>query len=243
MVAMVAVISSSAVDQLIMMLVTMVVFLVSTASFMPWKDKVLAKFDNTTSFVVVIAASCGIGLQHSVGVRDSAIAAQASAEVAMADKKISAYSMCLVLTIMLAFTSFIALLSYCVWWIKNMAKITERDDLKKTVFVERWNVLVSHPGFMEQFVGFVKTGTYHDIATLNMFMDNIQERLGGVSGMGPISEDLSASIKKSGHQRLRTGSGETDSEDRSASSTGSGPKKGGGAKARIVPDTTKTAEV
>jgi signal transduction histidine kinase len=209
--ALIAVISSTAVDQFIMMGVTMVIFLVLSSGFMPWKDVRLAQFDNAMSFVVVFASTCGLAFMHftvqseyyATDTSEIAIFAREDAQFRM---EVFAYLLYAAIGVVLAL--FTALLAYCAWWMRHMDKLSKEDAKANDLLVERWQVTLNHEHFHLEFGRLIATGTYHDIRALNYFLDNLQARLGGHRMFaGPMSPELSSSLSnRKLSQRLRTDS-------------------------------------
>jgi len=202
---MVAVASASAVDQLIMMGVIMVVFVVSTASFMPWKDQRLAQFDNATSFAVILACMSGIGLTYLSDKRDDAIAAQDSLVAEDVEQRMKGYKIFLVAPLVVAFVSFVGLFVYCVWWIKNRVTLAKQEGERNMLLVEWCHVIVTNPQFKQELVEFINMGTYYDIQMLRKLMSDLHDRLGGTSSFGNVSPELAEFTRQSAHARITSG--------------------------------------
>merc|ERR1711964_806451 len=109
-----------------MMGMTMVIFLMFTAAFMPWKDERLAQFDNLTSFMVVIACSCGVGIVHLGTQLDIAEAAGDAKKATALSARKSVYQALLTAAMAVALASFFFLIVYCVWWTKNMGRMQKK---------------------------------------------------------------------------------------------------------------------
>jgi hypothetical protein len=78
----------------------------------------------------------------------------------------------------------------------------------KKMLMERWTVTLKHDRFLAQFNRYIETGTHQDIRSLVELLDTMQQRLGGVDGLGVISPQLRATLSKSGgKERLRMSGG------------------------------------
>jgi hypothetical protein len=178
--ALVGVISSTAVDQFAMMGVIMIVFLVGSLQVTPWKSIRLAQFDATISCIVIFATICGTVFTHySVSVAyfegdDSEVAAKVDAET-----RTAVFRNLLLASMGVAALLFVLLVCYCVWWMKNTVTLTADAAKANAHLVERFQVTIRHEHFLEEFKRLIATGTYHDIDSLNSFLDNLQARLAG----------------------------------------------------------------
>ncbi len=206
-IALAAVISASAVDQLVMVNSSMVVFLVFTALFMPWKDENLARFDIITSSIVIFATSMGIGYMHLGVIRQGAVTQAARAAV---DVRLGVFRTLLLLSLIIAFSSFGLLLVYCIWWSIHRVRLGKQEENSHNLLVEKTQLIVRHSKFQEQLRRYIETGTYNDIKSLNLFLVNIQDELelSGSSELGAMSNELEESFKNRrssrGSVRLRT---------------------------------------
>ena len=184
--AMVTVVSSTAVDQFIMMIIVMVFFLVFAALFMPWKDERLAQFDNLVSVIIIFAACCGIGFMHlqtqkAMHQRDPT--ERGAKMMADLDQRMGMYSILLGMALAIAFFLFCGLVGYCLWWVQNMKRRTALEQEKIGFVIERYGAIKEHPLFDTQFKRFVETGTHYDIRSLVTFLDEMQSRVGGMEGL------------------------------------------------------------
>jgi uncharacterized membrane protein len=209
--ALVAVVSSTAIDQFIIMGVVMVAFLTLSSAYMPWKDERLAQFDNAVSLVIAFAICCGIGFMHLLTVKEfySRDTSERAREVREdSDARLAIFSALLLSALGLAAFLFFVLLVYCVWWGKHTDRLAKEEGEMQKMLMERWTVTLKHDDFLAQFNRYIETGTEHDIRSLVELLDNMQRRLGGVDGLGAISPQLRATISKSGgKQRLRMSGG------------------------------------
>jgi len=158
----------------------MVVFLVLSAGFMPWKDKRLAQFDNSIALIVVFASTCGLAFTHFTvqmnyygqDTSEAAIHAKEDAQYRM-----SIFSYVLYAALALVGCLFAALVIYCAHWMKNMDKLAKEEAVGNDILVQLWLETVNHEHFPEQFGRLIATGTYCDIQALNAFLGNLQARL------------------------------------------------------------------
>jgi len=78
----------------------------------------------------------------------------------------------------------------------------------REMLLERWKVTLKHGDFLAQFSRYIETGTHQDIQSLIELLNNMQQRFGGVEGLGAISPQLARSIRKTGGKaRLRMSGG------------------------------------
>jgi len=194
--AFIAVISSTAVDQFIMMAVILMIFIVCGFAYMPWKDPRLAQFDNAVCMCVFFAINCGIGFMHlnfqkqSYDRDTSETALKAVKEI---DARIYVFRMLLIATLLVVFLLFASLVVYCIWAMKYMAKLDAREAARHELLAGRFNELFDLAGsdVKPHFLGYITTGTHYDVMNIKVFLDNMEERI-GISG-GPDSSGGSAS--------------------------------------------------
>ena len=215
--AFIAVISSTAVDQFIMMGIILMIFLASGFAYMPWKDPRLAHFDNAVCMCVFFAISCGIGFMHlnfqkkSYDRDTSETALKAVKEI---DSRIYVFRMLLMATLAVVFLLFASLVVYCIRAMKYMAKLNAQEDARNELLAGRFNELFDLDGndVKPHFLRYITTGTHYDVMNIKVFLDNMESRL-RISG-GPDSSGGSASTSASRSTRLRLsvdGSGAPDS--------------------------------
>jgi hypothetical protein len=78
----------------------------------------------------------------------------------------------------------------------------------REMLLERWKVTLKHGDFSAQFSRYIETGTHQDIQSLIELLNNMQQRFGGVEGLGAIRPELARSIRKTGGKaRLRMSGG------------------------------------
>jgi len=184
---MIAVFSSTAIVQFIVMAIIIVLFLMAGVAYMPWKDERLAQFDNSISVIVMICTVCGIGLLHlsvekDFYIRDDSEKAQKAKELIQG--RINSFSLLLALSLGAAAFLFFVLFCYCLRWMKYSTNIAEKEAAAQQALLSRYLIVAHHEEFQNQLTRFLQSGTHVDLRSFDTFVENMEARCGATEGNG-----------------------------------------------------------